>query len=63
VDAGALDDPVGIEAQALVEMIIGNDRIRHIASGCQNAQSREASTAWSWGWGTFFIHVCYTNCC
>ena len=35
-DAGALDDPVGIEAEAVEQVVVGDDGVRHVAAGSQN---------------------------
>ena len=55
-DAGALDDPVGIEAEPLVEMVVGDDAIGHVAAGRQDANAGQAATARSRGWVSFFVH-------
>ena len=35
-DAGALDDPVGIEAEALVQMVVGDDGVGDVAAGAED---------------------------
>ena len=45
VDAGALDDPVGIEAEALAEVVVADHRVGHIAAGADHADAFEAAAA------------------
>ena len=55
-DAGALDDPVGIEAEALVEMVVGDDGVGNVAAGAEDAHARQAAAARTGQWSAFFAH-------
>ena len=37
----AFDDPIGVEAEPLVEMIVGDDGVGNIAAGGQDANARQ----------------------
>ncbi len=43
-DAGALDDPVGVEAEAGVQVIVADDHVRHILSGPDNLHAHQRPT-------------------
>ena len=55
-DAGALDDPVGIEAEPLLKVFIGNHRVRNVTAARQDANTCQASAARSRQRRTFFAH-------
>ena len=44
-DAGALDDPVGVEAEALVQVVVGDDGVGDVAAGAEDAHARQAAAA------------------
>ena len=46
-DAGALDDPIAIEAESLIEMIVGDDGVGHVAARRQDAHTGERATGWT----------------
>ena len=56
-DTGALDDPIGIETEALVEMVVGDDGVRHITAGGDDADAGQASAAGARQSRTFVIHA------
>ena len=45
-DAGALDDPVGIEAEALVQVVVGDDGVGHVAARADDAEAGQTAAAW-----------------
>ena len=61
-DAGALDDPVGIEAEALVQVIVGDDGVGHVAAGAEHAHPHQTTTARSREGDAFFAHENRTAC-
>ena len=40
-DAGALDDPVGVEAEAGVEVVVADDHVRHVLPGADDPDAHE----------------------
>src|SRR5262245_56404199 len=55
-DSRALDDPLGIEAETLMQMFVGDDGIGHRASGGEDADTGKTPAAWPGRRGSFFIH-------
>ena len=55
-DAGALDDPVGVEAEALVEMVVGDDGVGDVAAGAEHAHAHQTATARAGQGDSFFAH-------
>ena len=55
-NAGALDDPVGIEAEPLMQMVVGDDAIGNVAARGEHADAGQTAAARSRGWGTFIVH-------
>ncbi len=60
-DAGALDDPVGIEAELLMQMLVRDDAVRHIAARREDAHAGESAAARSRRRRTFFVHENQTD--
>jgi len=60
-DSRALHDPVGVESEPLVEVLVRDHRIGHVAAGGEDADALEATAAWSRRWGTFIVHECQTD--
>lgn len=54
-DSRALDDPIRIEAEALEEMVVGDDRIRDVAAGGDDADAHQLAATWSRHAGTIMI--------
>src|SRR5436309_9455765 len=44
-DAGALDDPVRIETQPVMKVIVGDDSVGDVAAGADDAHAGETATA------------------
>src|SRR5438132_3244199 len=55
-DAGALHDPVGVEAEALVQMVVGDDGVRDVAAGAEDAHPHQAATTRAGLTGAFTVH-------
>src|SRR5262245_10319199 len=55
-DASALDDPVGIEAEAGVQMIVGDDGVRNVAPRPDDPNSHERTATRTRTWDTILAH-------
>ena len=44
-DAGALDDPVRIEAETMEEVLVGDDGVGDVVAGPQNAHPHQTAAA------------------
>ncbi len=55
-DAGALDDPVGVEAETVEQVLVGDDRFRDVVTGSQNAHPHQTPAARTRKGGAFFTH-------
>src|SRR5439155_8356452 len=56
-NAGPLHDPIGIEAEALVEMVVGDHGVGNIAARSDDPHSGQTTAAGAWRRGTFGVHV------
>ena len=55
-DAGALDDPVGVEAEALVQVVVGDDGVGDVAAGAEDADAHQTAAARARQRRAFFAH-------
>jgi hypothetical protein len=55
-NASAFDNPVRVEAEALMEMVVRDNPIRHIAARSHYADAGEPATSWAKRWFVFFVH-------
>ena len=55
-NARAFDDPVGVEAQALVEVIVGDNGVGNVAAGAYNAHAGQAAAARTWQRRSLIAH-------
>src|SRR5947209_7024867 len=60
-DAGALDDPVRIVAEAGVQMRVGDDRVGDVTASREHAHAGQAAATRSGRWGAFFAHRSSTD--
>ena len=42
-NAGTLDDPLGVEAEAGVEVFVADDRVRHVTAGSDNPHAHQST--------------------
>ena len=59
-NARALDNPGGVEAEFLVEVIVGDDGIGNVTAGAKHAHTRQTAATRTGQRSPFVIHAAQT---